>query len=176
MSLRNLDRYARALLEEVRGLDVEENITEMYVKYRDEPADFVREVLKVAKVYDYQEEILHDAATCDRIAWRAGHGVGKSTLLSWVIAWWLLTRPFSRVIILAPAFKRQVGKYLLPEVRKWLRNAEREGVDIPLIVKAETVEVVGYNKDWFALAVQASDPGKVEGGHAEITLIQPFFF
>lgn len=167
MSLRNLDRYVRDMRDDLKDLQVVEDITEKYVQYRDDPVGFVHDVLKVETVWDYQQDILNDSCTHDRVAWRAGHGVGKSTLLSWIVSWWLLTRPFSRVIILAPAFKRQVGKYLLPEVRKWLRNAKNNGIDLPLIVKAETVEVIGHNKDWFALAVQASDPGKVEGGHNE---------
>ena len=167
MSLRNLDRYVRSMRDDLRELHIEEGITEKYIQYKENPVGFVQNVLMVPTVWDYQQEILMDCVIHDRIAWRAGHGVGKSTLLSWIISWWLLTRPFSRVIILAPAFKRQVGKYLLPEVRKWLRNAHNNGVELPLVVKAETVEVEGYNKDWFALAVQASDPGKVEGGHGQ---------
>ena len=167
MSLRNLDRYVRQMRDDLRELNIDEEITEKYTQYRDDPVGFVEEVLKVETIWDYQREILNDSVNFDRVAWRAGHGVGKSTLLSWLISWWLLTRPFSRVIILAPAFKRQVGKYLLPEVRKWLRNAKANGVDLPLVVKAETVEVIGYNREWFALAVQASDPSRVEGGHSE---------
>lgn len=78
--------------------------------------------------------------------------------------WWLLTRPFSRVLILAPAFERQVGRYLLPEVRKWARRAP---TPLPVYVGAQTVEVTGHEREWFALRVQASDPSKVEGAHAE---------
>ncbi len=152
------------MLDDIRTLQVDEHIEARFKKYRDLPVEFVEEILGVDTIEPYQAEILRDCVVHDRVAWRAGHGVGKSTTLAWILIWFLLTRPFSRVLIVAPAFKRQVGKYLLPEVRKWVRNAERGGQDLPLEVKAESVDVIGY-KDWFALAVQASDPGKVEGGH-----------
>lgn len=159
-AIRRLEARADAaierLVEETRGrFD--------YTAYRKRPVALVREVLK-ANPEPYQVEILEACVESPRAAWRAAHGVGKTTLLSWILIWWLLTRPFSRVLVLAPAFERQVGRYLLPEVAKWLRNAREE---LPLTVRANSVEVDGYEREWFAIGIQASDPGKVEGGHAE---------
>ena len=31
----------------------------------------------------------------------------------------VMTRPFGRVLILAPAYEKQIGRHLLPEVKKW---------------------------------------------------------
>lgn len=147
-----------------------------YTRYVNRPTAFVVEVLGAKPALyrkghgegSYQGDILEACATNPRVAWRAAHGTGKTTLMAWLLIWWLLTRPYSRVFIFAPAFERQVGKYLLPEVRKWLRKAPEP---LPLIVRNQTVEVVGSEQEWFALAVQASDPDKVEGGHGESVLI-----
>ncbi len=159
-------------LDRVRGevgdlLEIPQDLKERFERYAEDPVAFVREVLG-AEPQPYQIEILLAAVDNPRIAWRAGHGVGKTTTLSWLLLWWLLTRPFSRVLVLAPAFERQVGRYLFPEVRKWARNAPEP---LPVKVRANTVEVVGFEREWFAMGIQATDSSKVEGAHAENLLV-----
>lgn len=138
------------------------------------PVGFVEEVLGLGncpcgcKVENYQRRVLNASVCNDRVAWRAGHGVGKTTTMSWILLWFLLTRPFARILVVAPAFKRQVGKYFFPEVKKWVYHAERYGKfdDLPVNVRPEQIDVKGYKDEWMALAIQASEPEKVEGGHA----------
>ena len=163
MSMRNLARHVRVLKNEVASLEVPQDLAERFEPYRDRPVAFVKECLG-ADPEPYQVELLEAAASEPRIAWRAAHGVGKTATLAWLLLWWLLTRPFSRVLVLAPAFERQIGRYLLPEVKKWARNAQEP---LPILVRANTVEVEGYGREWFALGIQASDSTMVEGGHAE---------
>ena len=163
MGLVNIDRWARSLRDTVASLELPQNIEDAFGKYRDHPVQFVREIL-AAEIEPYQEEMLRACTEHPRIAIAAAHGTGKTTLLSWILLWWLLTRPYSRVLVCAPAFERQAGRYLLPEVSKWARRAT---VELPISVRAQSVEVVGYERQWFALTVQASDSSKVEGGHAE---------
>lgn len=162
-SIRNLDRWVRRLRDEVARLEVPQDLAERFGPYRPDPVGFVRQVLG-AEPESYQAEVLSRCTADPRVAWRAAHGVGKTAVLAWILLWWLLTRPFSRVLVLAPAYERQVGRYLLPEVRKWVRGASRP---LPLVVRASSVEVTGCEREWFALAVQASDATMVEGAHAE---------
>lgn len=161
---RNLDRWVRAMREDVAHMEVPEQIQDVFGPYRDDPVRFVREVLGAEHPEPYQAEVLSACLEDPRIAWRAAHGVGKTTTLSWILLWWLLTRPFSRVLVLAPAFERQVRRYLLPEVRKWARRAPEP---LPVVVRTTSVEVTGFQREWFALAIQATDATKVEGAHAE---------
>lgn len=163
MSLRNLERHARDLRERAERLEVPQNLADQFGPYWNRPVAFVQELLD-AEPEPYQEEVLQAAAEEGRIAWRAAHGVGKTATLSWLLLWWLLSRPFSRVLVAAPAFERQVGRYLLPEVRRWVRRAPEP---LPVEVRANTVEVEGFGREWFALGVQASDPAKIEGAHAD---------
>jgi hypothetical protein len=149
--------------DDLATLTVPQDLADRFSRYRDDPAGFVREQLG-ARPEPYQAEVLEACAASPRLAWRAAHGTGKTAVLAWICLWWLLTRPFSRVLILAPAFERQVGRYLLPEVKKWARNAPEP---LPVVVRANSVEVEGHGREWFAVGVQASDSTKVEGGHAE---------
>jgi len=161
--IRGLRNWAETTRDDIASLELPQDLEERFGSYRGDPVGFVRMELG-AHPEPYQERILQAAEEAPRLAWRAAHGVGKTTLLSWILLWWLLTRPFSRVLILAPAFERQVGRYLLPEVKKWVRNAPNP---LPVKVRANTVEILGFEREWFALGVQATDPTMVEGGHAE---------
>jgi hypothetical protein len=158
-----LERFASDLLRKAENLEVPAHLEAEYGEYAADPTGFVRKVLGV-NLEPYQVEILDACLGTPRIAWRAAHGVGKTALLAWVLLWWLLTRPFSRVLILAPAYERQVGRYLLPEVKKWVRRAPKP---MPVVVRANSVEIRGHERDWFAVGVQASDPDLIEGAHAE---------
>jgi len=163
VTIRNLDRWVRNLRNEVRALEVPQDLAERFGPYRTDPVGFVQDVLG-AQPEPYQQEILRTCAEDPRVAWRAAHGVGKTATLSWILLWWLLSRPFSRVLVLAPAFQRQVGRYLLPEVRKWVRNAPRP---LPVVVRSNSVEVVGFEREWFGIGIAAADSTTVEGGHGE---------
>jgi len=161
--IRGLRTWAETAKVQIAALELPLSLSDQFGDYRNDPVSFAQDVLG-AHPEPYQREILQASVGGPRIAWRAGHGVGKTTLLSWILLWWLLTRPFSRVLILAPAFERQVGRYLLPEVKKWVRRAPDS---LPVRVRSNSVEVKGAERDWFALGVQASDSTMVEGGHAE---------
>lgn len=167
MSLSRRARQLEKLREQAEELEAPQDLEDRFGPYRDDPVGFVQEVLG-AEPEPYQRDVLTAAVEKPRIAWRAAHGVGKTATLSWVVLWFLLTRPFSRVLIVAPAFERQVGRYLLPEVRKWARRAPES---LPVDVRANTVEVRGFGREWFATGVQASDPSKIEGAHAESVAI-----
>lgn len=167
MSLSKRARQLEKLREQAEELEAPQDLRDRFDPYRDDPVGFVQEVLG-AEPTPYQREVLTAAVEEPRIAWRAAHGVGKTATLSWVVLWFLLTRPFSRVLIVAPAFERQVGRYLLPEVKKWARRAPET---LPVDVRANTVEVRGFGREWFATGVQASDPSKIEGAHAESVAI-----
>lgn len=164
--LEGASREARALRRRVEARQAETGGTfepTMFVAYRDRPVEFVREKLG-SDPEPYQVEILEACVSEPRVALRSGHGIGKTTTLAWVLLWWLVTRPFSRVLILAPAFERQVGRYVIPEVRKWARRAPEP---LPLDIRRLSVEVKGYGSEWYAVGIAASDPDTVEGAHAE---------
>ena len=136
VSLRNLDRWVRSMRDDLATLTVPQDLADRFSRYRDDPVGFVREQLG-AWPEPYQVEVLEACAGSPRVAWRAAHGTGKTAVLAWALLWWLLTRPFSKVIVLAPAFERQIGRYLLPEARKWARNAPEP---LPVVIRANTVE------------------------------------
>ena len=67
-------------------------LEEFVLRYRDDPALFVQEVLG-ATPHDYQAEFLRAVADGERkVSIRSGHGTGKSTSASWIMLWFVLLR------------------------------------------------------------------------------------
>ena len=70
---------------------------------RSDPVWFVRHVLK-AEPTPQQIQLLEAIAKPGaHVAVKSGHGTGKSTVLAWLILWFLLTNRDSRVPCTAPS-------------------------------------------------------------------------
>ena len=54
-----------------------------------------------------------------RISARSGHGVGKTTVLAWIIIWWVLTRFPQKTVCTAPT-SDQLFDALAAEVKSWI--------------------------------------------------------
>ena len=75
--------------------------------WRDYPPQFVRDIFG-AEPDKWQQEALQALADHDKVSIRSGHGVGKSTLDSWAILWFLschFTRNRCNFKIIQPANK-----------------------------------------------------------------------
>jgi hypothetical protein len=96
-------------------------LREFVVKYYYDATGFVREVLGV-EPDPKQVEALDAISRGDRrISIRSGHGVGKTTLLAWIILWWMLTRYPQKTVCTAPTSKQLFGA-LANETILWLRK------------------------------------------------------
>ncbi len=170
MRLRNLDTYVRKIRRELQDLEVRADVIDQFGRYRENPVLFAREVLGAESATRrstgeaYQWTILEDLVGHDRVAVRSGHGIGKSTLDAWAALWWTLTRPYSRVVVVAPEFSRQVRAVLFAEIRKWVQRAP---VALPLQVMSNRVTVDGHGDEWGVIGLPATEPHRIEGFHAE---------
>jgi phage terminase large subunit len=163
---RRLDAHASRVGRLVRPATVAADFT----RYRDDPVGFMRDVLGLESATRrsdgerYQETILAAVATEPRVAVVSGHGVGKTTMLAALALWWVLSRPFSRVALVAPQFSRQVRGVVFAEVAKLARRAR---VPLPVEVLADRVRVVGHGPEWGVIGIPATEPDRIEGLHAE---------
>lgn len=130
---------------------------------RGSPVDFVRKMLK-AEPDIWQREILDAFPKNNRLAIRSGHGVGKSTLLSWLILYFLFVYPYSRVIATAPT-ARQINDVLWSELSRWLTRSEllKEIFDF----QKTSIRFKTAPERWFAVARTASTPESFAGQHAD---------
>ena len=108
MDLSYMNPAQRALAEEV------------IVKCAKSREYFVKEVLEVDYVEDWQLDLLRELDGGEtKISVRSGHGVGKTAFCSWLAIHFLLFRDDVKVIVTSPSFK-QMNDGLIPEVQKWL--------------------------------------------------------
>lgn len=141
--------------------------------YIDRPVEFVKDIIK-AEPDEYQAKVLNDLAynekqkRATKISVRSGHGVGKSTIESWAILWFLVTRPFPKILCTAPT-AHQLHDILWAEASKWLRNSKMLG-DI-LEWTYEKIYLKGHREEWFAIARTSNKPDALQGTHAEHILI-----
>ena len=68
-----------------------DDFTKTLKKLRNDPVLFVRTVIG-AEPQRWQVKALNAVAKNNKVAIKSGHGVGKSTYLSWLCLWFLLTR------------------------------------------------------------------------------------
>lgn len=139
---------------------------EAILYYSDNPVEFVEDIIR-AKPDAKQKDMLRSVAENPLTSVRSGHGVGKSAVESWLIIWFLSTRPFPKVPCTAPT-KHQLYDILWAEVSKWLRN--NPVLENDIIWTQEKVFMRGYREEWFAVARTASKPDALQGFHAEHVL------
>lgn len=91
------------------------------LEFVDRPADYVRCILK-AEPDVWQAQALDAIVTDQRIAVASGHGVGKTALTSWLIHWYMATRPHPQVVVTANT-KNQLDSKTWRELAKWNQRA-----------------------------------------------------
>jgi hypothetical protein len=145
-------------------------LAETLLDWGDNPVRFVNEALG-ATPEAWQAEALLTIAESDRLAVRSGHGVGKTTFLCWLILWWGLTRPNSKIGITAPAAP-QIDAALWPDLKKW-RTKLRDtvpGVGQILAswveIKSDQIVFPGGNMA-VARTARPDQPEALQGLHAE---------
>lgn len=97
------------------------NDAQAILTFRDRPADYVRCVF-AAEPDKWQEEALNTIALKQRLAVASGHGVGKTALTSWVIHWFMATRPDPQIVVTANT-KNQLDSKTWRELAKWNQRA-----------------------------------------------------
>ena len=83
-----------------------------------------------------------------RIAVRSGHGIGKTCLISWILLWFLSTRPFPQVVVTANTTAQLSGK-TWRELAKWHKLAINKHWFKWTATKFYHVD---HPEDWFASA------------------------
>jgi len=137
-------------------------------KAHDDPVWYVKNVLSVVDIEDYQKDALRSVRDNIKTAFRSGHGVGKTSVAAWVANWFFDTRPNSKVISTASSW-RQVSKMLWPEIHKWRSRADLECIGVyPTDWEGLTLMLKRVNKEeWFATGEASDDHEKMEGFHAD---------
>ena len=131
--------------------------------YSDHPVEFTKDIIGITPD-PIQGDIMRAVAKFPRVSVRSGHGIGKSALESWLIIWYMLTRPDPKIPCTAPT-KHQLYDILWAEVAKWLNNAPT--LKNELIWTYNKLYLRGRGETWFAVPRTASKPDALQGFHAD---------
>jgi phage terminase large subunit len=140
-------------------------------KFRKDPNLFVNKILG-ATPDPWQSEVMQAVADGNRgISIRSGHGVGKTSCLSWLALWWIASHYHAKVVITAPT-SAQLHDALLPEAKSWLKQAP-EGFREMFTIKAERIELLADPERNFisARTSRAEQPDALQGVHADHVLL-----
>lgn len=140
-------------------------------RYAGDPVLFVREVLN-ADPDEWQHAVLESIQDGDRrIAIRSGHGVGKTTLVSWIIIWHMATQ-FPQKTVATAASAPQLFDALVPEAKSWLARLP------PMIREIFTVQAEGIfltaspNESFVSFRTsKAETPEAMAGVHSDHVLL-----
>ncbi len=143
-----------------------EELTDVLEVYYDNPAAFLEDMLDM-KCDNWQGEVAADIAEYPKVAVKSGQGVGKTALEAGLIIWFLVCRPFSKVIATAPTMQ-QLYDVLWAEISKWLDSSKVRNL---LTWTKTKVYMNGDSERWFATAKTATKPENMQGFHEDHMLI-----
>jgi hypothetical protein len=140
-------------------------ITRIIKQTKNDPVKFVQSMFGIEPTFQ-QKEVMDSVAKHKNTAVKAGHGVGKSALASWLIYWYLFTRPLARIPVTAPTM-HQLKDILWAELGKWrfkspLISSLTEFTDTRVCMKGSS-----YKKTWFAVPISARKSENLQGFHAD---------
>jgi hypothetical protein len=133
---------------------------------------FVENVLKVKVIEPWQrEELLALDEGETKISIKSGHGVGKTTLCSWLALHFLLFRDDVKIIVTSPSAK-QLTDGLIPEIQKWI-NVLPPWMASQLEVTSERMTRAPNNKNNFVSfrTARKENPEALAGVHATHVMI-----
>jgi hypothetical protein len=146
-------------------------------RYRDDSVSFVVDCFDWPageSPAEYQLEVLSALSENRRVAIRAPHGVGKTSIAAWIVLWFALTRDGNegqdwKIVTTASAW-RQLKHYLWPEIHKWSRRLRWSKVLRSAFNSAELLQLNLKLQTGEAFAVASSDANLIEGAHASSLL------
>lgn len=139
-----------------------EELIEVLEIYYDDPAAFLEDFLDM-KCDDWQDEVAADVAAYPKVAVKSGQGVGKTALEAGLIIWFIVCRPYSKVIATAPTMQ-QLYDVLWAEIAKWLDSSIIKNL---LTWTKTKVYMTGDSERWFATAKTATKPENMQGFHED---------
>ena len=143
-----------------------QDLMEVLDVYYDDPVAFLEDFLDM-ECDEWQRETAADLAAHPKVAVKSGQGVGKTALEAGLIIWFLVCRPYSKVIATAPTMQ-QLYDVLWAEIAKWLDSSKVKNL---LTWTKTKVYMNGDSERWFATAKTATKPENMQGFHEDHMLI-----
>ena len=130
-----------------------EAIVQKLQQWKHSPLIFATEVLGVTPSTQQADLLLNFTKGKKRKTVRSGHGTGKDAVASWLILWFMATRPYAKVVCTAPT-ARQLNDILWSELSKWIRYSEL--LQDEFVIQKDKIYHKSSPKEWWIRSVSAS--------------------
>lgn len=117
------------------------------LEWRKSPALFVEQVLGATPT-EQQRQLLSAIPRVKRVAVRSGHGTGKDACASWIMLWFLVTRPHAVGVATAPT-ARQLNDVLWAELARWLRKSPLAD---DILIENQIIYMKDQKRTWYMRA------------------------
>jgi phage terminase large subunit len=121
-------------------------------EWKNHPLLFATEAIPGFVPSAQQADLLKNIGRDKRSTVRSGHGTGKDACAAVIITWFMVTRPYAKVICTAPT-ARQLADILWSEISKWLRKSV---VADEFVIQKDKIFNKAAPKEWWCRAVSAS--------------------
>jgi len=132
-------------------VDLNKGVLRKLQEWRNSPLQFVHDCIQVTPT-EQQIELLRAIRENKRVSVHSGHGTGKDGCASWIILWFLTTRPFAKVVCTAPT-AHQLSDILWSEISKWLRKSSLAD---EFVVQKDKIFQKDHPKEWWCRAISIS--------------------
>jgi len=145
----------------------EEQLRERFIEYRNNPVQFVREVIGADPTKQQQAMLWAIAKPGAKVSIKSGHGCGKSCGLAWLVIWFLVCfQGKTRIPCTAPS-SHQLMDVLWPEIVTWIDNMHPWFKD-QIEYSSDKIWIKGSKAERYAVARTArpEKPEALQGFHA----------
>lgn len=131
--------------------DLNQAVLKKLSEWKRSPLQFVHDCINAVPT-EQQIQLLQSIGKEKRVSVRSGHGCGKDASASWIALWFLITRPYAKVVVTAPT-NRQLHDIFLAEISKWLRQSI---VAEEFIVRKDSILHKEAQKEWWLRLISPS--------------------
>jgi len=131
--------------------EINKGVIKKLLAWKLSPLLFVHDCI-TATPSTQQIELLQAIGKEKRVTVRSGHGCGKDASASWIALWFMITRPYAKVVVTAPT-NRQLRDIFLAEISKWLRQSP---VADEFIVRKDSIQHKEAPKEWWLRLISPS--------------------
>lgn len=156
---RSFAAHVRHALLAKRDDERERDVCAPFARWRDDPEGFVEHHFG-ERAWSAQTAAWEELRAHQRVAWRSGRKTGKTRWISWVVPWFLCTRP--SIVITLGASWDQVRNVLWAGVGELHGLAAQRGRPLPGVVDATQWRLGPRH---FAIGRSTDSPGRIQGFH-----------
>ena len=140
------------------------DLADLVIKWRTDIVLFVNQQFNVHPTEQQERILVEFVKPSARVAAKSGHGIGKTTVLAWILLWVMTCFDDVKVPCTSPT-AHQLVDLLWPEVKKWQKKMLEPWCDDVTVTK-DKIKLVGTENYSVARTGRKDNPEALQGFHS----------